>query len=153
MYNLCINELNFCQLVFWSWFIYILCVWFYRTTSTISTCDLRNTTFYGLRQIMWSVHILSPACKCGVAVFLLLLCTVHVMLIPFCCFPFCLNNFFNIIHIPLFHFCQFLVIWHLNVSTLICLYVHCFEWHLTCEAWSFPYFACEQTIFCYLAFL
>ncbi len=132
-----------------------LCVWFYRTNSNTSTCDLRNTetTFYGLRQIMWSVHILAPACKCGVAVF----CCCYVLCMscsfPSVVFPFCLNKCFNIIHIPLFHFGQFLVIWHLNVSTLICLYVHCFEWHLTCEAWSFPYFACEQTIFWFWAFL
>lgn len=69
MYNLT-ELLPVGQLVFWSWFIYILCVWFYRTTSNISTCDLRNTeTFCGLQQIMWSVLILAPACKCGVDVF------------------------------------------------------------------------------------
>lgn len=66
--------------------------------------------------------------------FCFVFCYVQVMLVSFCCFPFCLNKCCNIIHIPLFHFGHFLVIWHLNVATLICLYVHCFEWHLTCEA-------------------
>ncbi len=79
----------------WNYFL-----WF-ATNNVVSTYSCSSLQ-------MWSW------CFC----FCFMSCTVQVMLIAFCYFPFCLNKFCNRIHIPLFHFGQFLVIWHLNFPHL-----------------------------------